>query len=221
MALHLQSNIAPSILQPMKNLNLLLLAPASLLLFSCDPSHIGENERDKIVRRHAEEYFWNAAGKDGYEFVSLEEIKTYTFQDNIAYRRKYIQQLIDENEEMMRLAQLKLDSFPDLHVNSDTAYYVLKVAEYQGKADRYKQVLTGIDSIAQSLGDSSKEVASYTYLYTLKAKNPQGQQETQKFYLQTNPGYGVLQFTPDTADLYPNPNDFPGYREMAGRVLGE
>ena len=55
MALHLQSTIAPSILQPMKNLNLLLLALASLVLFSCDPSHIGENERDKIVRRHAEE----------------------------------------------------------------------------------------------------------------------------------------------------------------------
>lgn len=122
---------------------------------------------------------------------------------------------------MVLVAKEKLDTLPDLFVKSDTAYYVLKIAEYQGKADRYKEVLAGIDSIATAFGDSNKEVASYTYLYTLKAKNAQGQQETQKFYLQTNPGYGVLQFTPDTTQLYPNPNDFPGYREMAGRVLGE
>lgn len=206
----------------MKHLHLSLLAFAALLLVSCDSSHIDENERDSIVRRHAEEYYWNAAGKDGYEFVSLEEIKTVTFQDNIDFRRKYIQQLIDENEQMMRLAMQKRDSFPDLIAGKDTTpYYDSKIAEYQGKADRYKQMLAGIDSLAKSLGDSSKEVASYTYLYTLKTQNPQGQQETHQYYIQTNPGYGVLQFTDDTSQLYPNPNDFPGYREMAGRVLGE
>ncbi len=205
----------------MKHLQLPFLAFAALLLFGCDASHIDNEERDTIVRRQAETYYWNAAGNDGYEFVSLEEIKATTYQDNIDFRRQYIQQLIDENEKMVLVAQQKLDTFPDLYVKSDTAYYVLKIAEYQGKADRYKQVLAGIDSLATSLGDSSKEVASYTYRYTLKAKNEQGQPDTFVFFLQTDQGYGVLQFTPDTTQLYPNPNDFPGYREMAGRVLGE
>lgn len=222
MALHLQSTIAPSILQYMKPPYLLFLALAALLLFSCDSSHIGENERDKIVRRLAEDYYWKAAGNNGYEFVSLKEIDAITFQDNIDFRRQYIQQQIDENERMLAIALQKRDTFPDLTAGKDTTpYYDNKIAEYQGKIDRYQQVLLGIDSLAQSLGDSSKEIASYTYLYTLKANNPQGQQETQRYYIQTDPGYGVLLFTPDSTQLYPNPNDFPGYREMAGRVLGE
>ncbi len=140
----------------MKHLHTPLLAFAALLLFGCDASHIDNEERDTIVRRQAETYYWNAAGNDGYEFVSLEEIKATTYQDNIDYRRQYIQQLIDENEKMVLVAQQKLDTFPDLFVNSDTAYYVLKIAEYQGKADRYKQVLAGIDSLATALAASAK-----------------------------------------------------------------
>jgi hypothetical protein len=206
----------------MKHLRLLFAAFACTTLWGCDASHIGEEERNGIVRRFAEEYYWNVAGKEGYEFISLEEIDEVLYQDNIDYRRQYIQGQLDDNQRMMAIALTKRDSFPDLIAGKDSIpYYDFKVADYQGKINRYQQVLLGIDSLAEALGDTAQQVASYTYRYTLMGKNEQGQPDTLVFYLQTNPGYGVLQFRPDTADLYPNPNDFPGYREMAGRVLGE
>lgn len=206
----------------MKYLHLLFAALACATLWGCDASHIDKEERDDIVRRFAEEYYWNAAGKNGYEFISLEEINVVYYKDNIQFRRQYIQQQIDDNQGMLEVALVKRDSFPDLIAGKDTIpFYDKKIADYQGKIDRYQQVLLGIDSLAEALGDTANQVASYTYKYTLKGDNESGQQVTQQYYLQTNQGYGILHFTNDTAELYPNPNDFPGYREMAGRVLGE
>jgi hypothetical protein len=62
-------------------------------------------------------------------------------------------------------------------------------------------------------------VASYTYLYQLKAYNEAGVKAPYEYYVQTDLGFGVLKFTDNKGELYPNPNDFPGYRDMAVSIL--
>ena len=79
--------------------------------------------------------------------------------------------------------------------------------------------MAGIDSLEAVLGDDVDKVASYTYLYKLKANGPDGVMQLKEYYLQTDPGFGVLSLTDNQEDLYPNPGDFPGYREMAGEIL--
>lgn len=185
----------------------------TIALASCDNSKIGEEERDGLVQASIEKYYQeHGAHKTGYEFVSLEVINTVYYKDNIEFRRKYIQKEIDHNRGMLEIATLKQDTFP-------TVNFADKIAEYQGKLDKYEQLLAGIDSLDKALGDEVKEVASYTYLFKCKEHNEQGQQIEKAYYVQTDPGYGVLRFTDNKEDLFPNPNDFPGYHDMAAKIL--
>jgi len=80
-------------------------------------------------------------------------------------------------------------------------------------------VLAGIDSLETALGNKVNDVASYTYLYQLKANNEAGVKTQYEYYVQTDLGFGVLKFTDNQEELYPNPNDFPGYRDMAVSIL--
>jgi hypothetical protein len=180
---------------------------------SCDGSHIGDAEREQLVRRFVEEYYLHHAPPgQHYEFVSLTAIDTVYYQDNIAFRRQYIKADADRNRNMLRIAQQKQDSFLTVNVQK-------KIEQYEDRMNRYEQVLQGINELEAGLGKKANEVASYTYLFTLNTRDSLGAPQQLQYYVQTDPGLGVLSFTNDSATLYPNPNDFPGYREMAGRIL--
>lgn len=184
-----------------------------LALGGCDGSHIGEDEREAIVRRSVEEHYHKRApANNGYEFVSLKPIDTVLYKDNIAFRRNYMQDKVDHNRSMLEIAQAKQDSFPTVNFHK-------KITTYKDNLTKYEKVLAGIDSLETVLGDKVNDVASYTYLFQLKANNEAGIKTPYEYYVQTDLGFGVLKFTANKEELYPNPNDFPGYRDMAASIL--
>lgn len=196
-------------------LYLLTLIALTLALYGCDASKIGEEERNDMVRTSVEEYYRQHTPPDSsYEFVSLTVIDTILYKDNIAFRRNFIQAEIDHNRSMAEIAQQKQDTFQTVNFHE-------KIVEYQDKLERYERVMTGIDSLEKVLGGKGDEVASYTYLFKCKADNGQGKQIEKVYYVQTDMGFGVLGMTDNKETIFPNPNDFPGYKEMALKALTE
>lgn len=190
-----------------------ILIASMLLIAGCDNTQVDKETRDQLVRQNAEKYFLQRApAGHGYEFVSLEETGKVTYKDNVAFRKDFIQKEIDHNQRMLELAKQKQDSFPTVNFSE-------KIAEYQGKVDKYQQVLDGIKQLEKELDGKLNDVASYVYEFKLKADIDSTGRKEHTYYIQTDPGYGILKLTNIKEELYPNPNDFPGYREMAGAIL--
>lgn len=185
------------------------------VLAGCDNTQIDKDTRDQLVRQKAEAYFLQRAPQGhGYEFVSLEETEKVTYKNNVEFRKGFIQKEIDHNQGMLALAKQKQDSFPTVNFSE-------KIAEYQGKIDKYQKVLDGINRLEDEMGGQLNDVASYVYEFRLKADIDGSGRKEHTYYLQTDLGFGMLKFTDKKDELYPNPNDFPGYREMAGEILVE
>jgi hypothetical protein len=170
-----------------------------VFLISCS-----EPSRDEIVREKAEiQLFQKLNDPDSYVFVSLELYDSILYSDNIKYRKEHFQ-------DMLESAQRDI-------ARTDTEE---RISKYQDDMNQAKRFLSGIDSLEQILGADAGNVASYSYLYIFRANNAMGAKTLNEYIVQVTPSpeFSILQMTDDPNQIILNPNDFPGYREMAMHI---
>lgn len=85
------------------------------------------------------------------------------------------------------------------------------------------RILSGIDSLENLMGEKTNDVASYRYLFTCRANNALGAKVINTFHVQTGPvpAYEVINITQDEDRIILNPNEFPGYFDMASKIIRE
>lgn len=187
--------------------DVLLIIALILVGTSCKEKPLTQ---DEIVKQNAEEYAkFQMNDPESYEFVKLELMDSILYSDNIEYRRKYFQEILQFDE-------YDLDRLENYKKEIPILYDKKKVTKAKEKLSEDEEILKKIDSLETILGDRKTEVASYTYNYIFRGKNSLGAKVINQYILQTNPkpNYKIINMTDDKNKVLINPNDFPGYREM-------
>ena len=144
-----------------------------------------------------------------YEFVKLILVDSILYSDNIEYRKEgFSDDLNDELENLKRLERYKIE-LPSMYDENE-------VNEIKEKIQKNQKIIKGIDSLEMILGKKTKDVASYTYHYSFRGNNSFGVKVLQNYIVQTNgkPEFSVINMTDNQDEVYLNPNDFPGYKEL-------
>lgn len=87
--------------------------------------------------------------------------------------------------------------------------------------DELNEIINGIDSIEQALGDKLNNVLVYKYVMRANSKNfAYGARTTQDYYIIVDSAktWDIIQITSDFNKLFLNPKDFPGYQELVLRI---
>ncbi|WP_106832246.1 hypothetical protein [Parabacteroides pacaensis] len=179
----------------MKNILIFLLP---FLLTSCFVPQ--KPSKEDIIKNNLVAYLHDKLDDpQSYQFVSLELIDSTTYLDNINYRRRDFEDGIKFHE--------RIADSPD---------------EYINEINRDKRILAKIDSIQTALGDTVNHIAAYKFLFKFRSKNAFGAKVLNEYILQTtgSPLFEIIQMTNDPDKVYLNPNEFPGYRDMAAKELG-
>nr|DAN18506.1 MAG TPA: TRAF PROTEIN, TRAO PROTEIN, TRAN ADHESION, BACTERIAL SECRETION.5A [Bacteriophage sp.] len=162
-----------------------------------------EPSKEDIVKNNIVAYLQDKLDDpQSYELVSLELIDSTTYLDNINYRKRDFEDDIKSDE---RLSE----------ISSEPDYYLKGI-------NRSKRILAKIDSIQIALGDSVNCIAAYKFIFKFRSKNSFGAKVLNEYILQTTgkPSFDIIQMTNDPDKVYLNPNEFPGYRDMAAKELG-
>jgi len=171
--------------------------------------------QDEIVKKNAEEYVKEKMNDpSSYEFVKLELIDSITFSDNIEYRKNYFSRKIEYDRSSLERQERYKTEIPSMYDEKE-------VEDLKAKIEKNERVLFKIDSLATLLGDRKSEVASYTYIFSFRGNNALGAKILNEYFVQTGPApeFKIINMTDDKDQIYLNPNDFPGYREMIEKNL--
>lgn len=180
-------------------------------LSSCadnEPSH------EDILRKQVEDFIKSEINTpQGYKFVELTLIDSVLFSNNINYLRQNYSQNLDFDYSSMK----RQESF---QTEDPSMYDANEVNKLKASLNKYKQIITKIDSIEADMGDRKNDVASYTYLLSFLEKDDSGAEVMNKFIVQTGeaPDYKILNVTRDPRNLNPSPNEFPGYQEILDSI---
>ncbi len=198
-----------------------LLTTIALLIFgltSCgdsqttqngDGKQSGEKEADKqpnqyeIVKENAENYVKRRMNDpDSYEFVELKLLDSVLYKDNLEYRRKW--QKIGIGDDKKRLER---------QANYPSTSSIDSESKLKGRIAQREKILVAIDSIEATMGEQINEVASYTYLFSMRGNNKMGAKVLNELMIQTSPApdFEMLNMTDNNDDMLPAPNQFPGY----------
>lgn len=162
-----------------------------------------EPTQDEIVKRNLESYLKATLNNpESYEFVELELRDSVIYSDNIEYRKKHFQRDLKYNKDKVKM--------PSILITKEEVNHIKQ------KIIGIKKILLGIDSLEKELGSKKNDVASYTYIFSFRATNALGAKVLNKYIVQTNPkpDLNIKNMTNKQHEVYCNPNDFPGYREM-------
>lgn len=183
----------------MKNTIILLFI---FLLLSCS-GMLKHPSKEDIIKNNLVAYLQDKLDDpQSYELVSLKLIDSTTYLDNINYRRRDFEDNIKSDK---RLSE----------ISSEPDYYLKSI-------NRSKRILAKIDSLQTALGDTVNHIAAYKFLFKFRSKNAFGAKVLYEYILQTTgaPSFEIIQMTNDPDKVYLNPNEFPGYRDMAAKELG-
>lgn len=161
---------------------------------------------------------------NSYEFIELALVDTIFYRDNIEYRRNYFRNEISYSESQIVSTQNRLrERYLGAYLYSETQRegFRLYIDNLKSDIERFRSILTEIDSIEVALGDQVNNVASLTYLLRFRAKNAFGALTLHEYIVQTDPepDQKIINMTDDEGKVYLNPNEFPGYQEMIKKYV--
>lgn len=198
----------------MITLNRFLLFLIMSIVVGTSSCSVKEPSKYDIIKQNAEEKIKSIMNDpDSYEFNKLEIIDSFLYRDNIKYRRDYFTENLSEVLKDIEEEEYYKVKFPSIF-NEMKYNSLLEDKEKQLKIN--KIVLPKIDSLETLLGNKVNDVASYTCIFSFRGNNLLGAKALTHYYLQTSPSpdFKITNLTTDEDELFLNPNDFPGYREM-------
>ena len=171
--------------------------------------------QDEIIKKITEDYLKPKLNDtNSYEFVKIELIDSILYSDNIEYRKKLFNDYIKNDKEKIKREERYRIEFSSIYNDKE-------IEELKDKIIKNKKILSKIDSLENKLGNKKSKVASYTYYFSFRGKNVFGAKVLNKYILQTTeaPDFEIINMTNNMDEIYFNPNDFPGYREMIEKNL--
>lgn len=166
--------------------------------------------RDEMVKKNLQEYVApDLEHPETYELLSLVIYDTVFFADNIKQRKEMFKDNLERT-------QKELDYYQSHHSDFDSAALKSGISRKEGDVILYRSIIRKIDSVAYALGETQKEVASYTYLISYRYANNFGVKNKYEGMIQTGPApdYKIINITNNTGKLYVVPNGFPGYDQI-------
>lgn len=173
--------------------------------------------QSEIVKKNIEEYLQTKMNDpESYEFVELRIMDSILYKHNVKYRKDYFQRKLDSS-------QNDLEQQLDYQKSLPSMYDEHEVTKIRSEIEKDTNILSAIDSIEQGLGEKVNDVASYTYFFSFRGNNKLGVKVLNEYILQTDPApiFGIKHLATDKDKVILNPNDFPGYKEMITKYIGQ
>lgn len=189
-------------------MNYLFLIVTTLFSFS---NFHGEsnNDENQIKKNLIKVIKENIGDPSSFELVDFYIIDTVYYIDNVNYRREYFERDLNRYKDDLNRNENYKTSIPSM-------YSERKSEDLKKEIAKQELILNKIDSIADGLGETINDIASYTGVVKFRSKNEYNAKVLSEYYIQTSPPpeLRITNMTTERSKLYNNPNDFPGYREM-------
>jgi hypothetical protein len=183
----------------------------TLIITGCISSE--PQTRDEIFEMNLVEYLKsNMHDPASLEIIEIRLIDSVSYLENIEYRKS---RFIDHK----KFAEYQLETYESNYLRNKYLKKYFKQEEYDQylkDIEKEKWLIDGIDSIAKTMGENVKDIASFLYSVTLRGKNGYGANSLNSIYVQTTsaPEYKIHHIAENYGDIDMSPNNFPGYIDL-------
>lgn len=199
----------------MKRIIQLLTILFAITIYSCGGNKVPS--QDEIVKINIEEFLKQRMDDPGsYEFVDLDLVDSVLYIDNINRKLK-------DYDSSIKREQDRLDTQLGYKKDYPFLYKEKEVNKLKASIDRENKYKIKVDSIKNVMGNDVDNVASYTYIFSMRGNNKMGAKVLVEYIVQTgnSPDYEVLNMVTEREKMFVTPNVFPGYEEIMELVKSE
>ena len=199
-----------------------ILALALFLTFfaACSPS---APTTDELVKASAEAKLKEAMNDPAsYEFVSLKRIDSTYYRDNVKYRNEYFNDRVETAKKDIARQEDYSKEYASMGVPPPDHCSPEKIAQLKDELERLKETRSEVKALGDGIGDKADELASYTYTFKFRGNNAMGAKILTEYFVQTGPApsFEIINMTAEEGKLFNNPGDYPGYRDMIAKHIG-